>query len=1039
MIDESLMARWLEEPALAASRLRSWGLEDVHRAHAELAGMARSGVTLDLLAGLAEQLESALPGTSDPAMALGNLERFVAASRSPLALAALFDRDRSALPILLRLFSISQHLSDLLIRDPDAYDLLRLTEGRPVSREALIGELQGEVERAAESRQAAAALRRFKHRETLRIAYGDVILGQSLEVVTRQISFLADAILDAAVRFARRVRESTWGVPTLEDGSRARYAVLALGKLGGEELNYSSDVDLIPLYERDGETRGKRSVSNREFFERLTTDVVKLLGESTELGIAYRVDLRLRPEGIAGPVVQAFDFLRRHYENDGRTWERQAFVKARVVAGDHELGQALLERLEPWVYRRYLSRADISGIKALKRRIEARALGAGLDRRDVKSGLGGIRDIEFAIQFLQLLNGGDLPSVRVGSTLEAIAALADVGCLTLQERNLLERNYVFLRQVEHRLQILFDRKTHELPEDLGELRKLALRMGYRDLAIRPAVELFRQDLQERTEVDRRILDFLLHDAFGDEQSHPEADLILDPEPAESEVLAVLGRRRFEDPATAYQRLVDLGRERFPFLSTRRCRHFLASISAPLLDAIDGTPDPDRTLTMLGRVADSIGGKGTLWELFSYHRPSLELMVRLCASGDYLTDLLTNQSGMLDELLDSLLVERPPTPESLEESLAELCRGAEDPGPILASFKASQHLRIGIRDILGKTPIEKTQNALSDVAEALMRRVVAIERGGLVERYGEPEVSGEESDEPHVLALGKLGGREPNYHSDLDVVFLYDQEGTTRHRRADRATTHAHFYTQWATRIVNRIDRVGPNGRLYEMDARLRPTGRSGILAQSLLEFERYFRAGEGAIWERLAVLKARPILGSVTRRQRVLERVHQAVFSKSWQPEFASEIAAMRQRLQETASAENLKRGLGGTMDVEFSVQTLQLRYGGERPEIVVPGTLDGLARLAAAGLMDAAEAEEAAESYRWLRLVESRLRLMNTAARHDLPQDERAIARLSYLLEPLIGVAEARAGAWMERIEHMRIENRRRFTRLFDRLSRGG
>lgn len=1053
VFDTKSIRRLLSDENDRATELRSWGVSDLRRGASNLATIAAQGIPDDLMAAIGTQLSRLLPETSDPGMALNNLERFVCASRSPLSLGALFDRDRTALPILLRLFSTSQHLSDLLVREPEGYDLLRITEGRPVARKKLLDEIAAEVSQLSDERHAMAALRRYKHRETLRIAYGDLVGRQRLDVVARQISYLADALVNAAVLFAISQRQSKWGTPHSRDGRAARFSILGLGKLGGNELNYSSDIDLIPFYDEEGETRGgARSVSNREFYSRVVGDVVKLLGEVTDLGAVYRVDLRLRPEGSAGPVVRSLDAMLRYYDTAGRTWERQAFVKARAVAGDEALSDELLSRLQSWIYRNYLSRADISGIKALKRRIEQRATAVGtLDpqltgssntetplSRDVKCGLGGIRDIEFCIQFLQLLNGGDLPSIRSGPTLEAISLLAQAGCLTLQESHLLTENYEFLRTVEHRLQIMFDRRTHELPSDGVELRKLAIRMGFVDSKTSLAVDEFLISFRKRTETNRKMLNFLLHDAFPDEATHPEADLVLDPEPPVERIDAVLSRYGFADPQIAYRVLVSLGQERVAFLSTRRCRHFLAAIAPTLLQALKQTPDPDRTLVTLAQVADSIGGKGVLWELMSFHKPSLDLLVRLSASGDYLSGMLIRQPGMIDELLDSLLLERLPAGDALKESLRELSRGAEDIDPILHSFKSSHHLSVGVRDLLGRSDIEETHRSLADLSDALVEQVVQWEQAALEEKLGVPMLA---SSKPYrrcefvTLALGKWGGREPNYHSDLDLVFLYEGDGETQAARGKASTSNQHYFTQLAHRIVKRLSQVTPYGRLYEVDARLRPTGRSGSLVVSFSEFARYFAQGSGELWERLALVKARPVTGSDLVCAEAMKLVKQTLLSRRWQASDAREIAAMRMKLQETASSRNLKRGSGGTMDVEFACQMLQLCYDQAHPSILVPGTLEALACMAEAGILESTEAQAWSDDYRRLRTVESRLRLMNTAARHDLPDDSAEIARLSYVLrEP----EEAAVSRSLEhRLERTRSEIRERFLRLVERLAR--
>jgi glutamate-ammonia-ligase adenylyltransferase len=1027
----------LERPERAARWFLSQGLEDGRRAALNLASIARSGMSLDLIAVICDQLARHLPRISDPDMALNNLDRFVGAARNPLALGSLFERDAEALPTLLQIFSTSQFLSDWLMRDPESFDLLRLTEGQPVSRNALRDDICSNVAAVDDERVVTRILCGFRHREMLRIAYGDIVRGQPLETVTSQISYLADAIIEAAVRAAWRFQTEKRGVPRLANGAAGRFAVLALGKLGGEELNYSSDIDLMFLSDGPGKTDGQRSVSNGEFFDRLAKQIVKLLTEPTVLGTSYRVDLRLRPEGQQGPAVRDWDSALRYYDVSGRTWERQAFVKARAVAGDLTLGNFLLDQLQPWIYRRYLSRADIAGIRALKRRIEQRVQREGGDTRNVKTGHGGIRDIEFCIQFLQLLNGADLPEIRLGNTLLALAQLERVGCLTMQERQILEENYRFLRKIEHRLQILFDLKTHLLPDSDKELRRLAIRAGYHDRSDGSALDAFRHDLAQATNLNRRILDHLLHDAFGDDASAPETDLVLDPHPQPEMIERCLQRYHFRDVPAAYANLMALTTEPVSFLSTRRCRHFLASIAPHLLKAVAETPDPDSTLVNLSQVSDSLGGKGVLWELFSFNPPSLRLYVRLCAASPYLSGILTTNPGMIDELMDSLMLDRLPTYATLKITLHELCRGAEDLDPILHSFKSFQHLCVGVRDILGKEDLRDTHRALSDIAEVCLQEIAEREYRALVEKLGRPvkkrEGCGGEPCGWVIVALGKLGGREPNYHSDLDVVFLFEADGQTEHdkrgRRGD-TTTNQHFFSQLGQRIIKVVTRIGPHGRLYELDPRLRPTGKSGSLAVSLDEFARYFADGRGQLWERQALCKARPICGTAAAEEQTMNVIRRAITEYDWQPTSAEEIRRMRIRMQQSATDQNLKRGIGGTVDVEFIVQMLQLKYVAQHPAILVPGTLDALDALQQAGLLGADDARQLGRAYRFLRSIESGLRLMNTAARHDLPEDELELKKLAFLIG---------AESWRQLAEDCRRHRQRNrdcFHRLFDAAS---
>lgn len=1040
MLEREQLIHLLDNPDASAEPLKALNLREVERAHSNFVAIAELGLTLDLLALICDQLAAALPELSDPDMALNNLERFFAASRNPLSLGALFERDSDALPTLLQIFSSSQHLSDLLITDPESFDLLRLTEGQPVSRRVLIGEICDDVDTAANEQDVMTLLRRHKQRETLRIAYGDIIRRQRVQTVTEQISFLADALVEAAYRAALRKMVAKRGRPRRRDDSVARFAVLAMGKLGGTELNYSSDIDLIFLCDDGTKTDGERSVSNVEFFDGLARLMVKYLSEKTELGDVYRVDLRLRPEGSKAPLVISLGAALHYYDMKGRTWERQAFIKARTIAGSADLGDEVLTQLEPWIYRRYLGRVDISGIKALKRRIENRAIRDGCDASNVKEGHGGIRDIEFAIQFLQLVNGGDLQEIRTGNTLEAIARLAEAGCLTFEERTSLINNYTMLRSLEHRLQIMFNLQTHTLPDDDDELAKLAIRMGYKSEGNGTPLSLFKEDYALKTDQNRRILNHLLQDAFGsDEPASPEVDLVLDPDPSEAFIHEVLDKYGFAQVEDAYKNLMALTTEKISFLSTRRCRFFLASIANDLLRAIADTPDPDSTLISLSKVSDSLGGKGVLWELFSSSPPSLQLYVRLCGAAPYLSSILTSHPGMIDELMDSLILDKLPTHEGLHRTLVDLLYGADDPDLILHGFKNSLHLRVGVRDILGKEDIRNTHRVLSDVAEVCLKEVALREYDRLVEKYGVPTIHGGERDgeacEMVILAMGKLGGREPNYHSDLDVVFVYEGDGSTRQpsrSRSDKTTTNQHFFSQLGQRLIKVINFMGPFGRLYELDPRLRPTGKNGLLAVSLDEFRRYFDTGQGQLWERQALLKARPIYGSNKACDAAMNVVRYVITGLDWQPSHVAEIRNMRQRMEQNVSKRNLKRGPGGTVDVEFVVQMLQLKHAAQAPEVLVSGTLAGIEALRDAGRLEVEDAEYLLRSYRFLRSVEARLRLMNTTARHEIPEDERELTKLAYLLVGCDSGSQLRAD-----YEKCTNENRCRFNRLFDAAER--
>jgi glutamate-ammonia-ligase adenylyltransferase len=1008
-MDREALDRCVQSFEAAGPLLEAWQLLDRERGWRNL-GHLTASIGRDSLTQLCGPLGRLLPGCPDPDMALNNLERFLAGPGGTERLPVLLEGQARTLDVLLQLLGSSHGFSDLLCQHPDCLHILREPPHVP-GKEALRGELQAEVDAAADDTGALSAFRRFRQRQLLRIGLNDIVHERPLEEITSDLSQTADAALEVALATARRTVERRFGQPATAHGEPVRCVVLALGKLGGEELNYSSDIDLIVVYDEEGVTRGAHtaSVGNDEFFARVVSELVRLLSQHTGSGQAWRVDLRLRPEGQRGPLARSLASTLAYYDALGRTWERQALIKARPAAGDHELGRRFLEAVESFVYRKYLSFAEIKEIKALKRRIEQKTSKAGVSEREVKTGRGGIRDIEFTIQFLQLLNGGDLKEVHQRNTFQALHALERVGCLTDPEYRVLDDAYRFLRRTEHRLQLLFDLQTHTLPEAPDELTRLALRMGYAwtERAGGPQAA-FAADHAEKTELTRRILDHLLHQTFaGDpEEAQPESDLLLDPSPDPETIRVVLGRYGFRDVQGAYQNLNRLAQESVPFLSTRRCRHFLASIAPSLLRALAEAPDPDQALATLERVTGSLGAKTVLWELFSFNPPSLRLCVDLCASSQFLSELLITNPGMIDELLDSLVLNQPRSRQELTVELAALCRGAHELDPILHSFQDTHLLRIGVRHILGKDTIRQTTAALSDLAETILVRVVDAELAMLEMRYGRPVLGeGPRAGEPCrwvLLALGKLGGREMSYHSDLDLVLIYEGEGRTepppglsRFERPE-PIDNASFFTELAQHVIRTTSTVGPLGRLYEVDMRLRPTGRSGTLVVPLEEFQRYHRAGGAQLWERQTLTRARAVHGDPVFAGEAEALVRDLVCVVPWSPELAEELGAMRQRLEASRSRRNLKRGVGGLVDIEFLAQLFQIKYGRAHPELLTPDLWEALATLERLRLIGAADAFALGQAHDFLLRVQGRLRIVHNRSLDEVPDEPDEVEKLA-------------------------------------------
>lgn len=987
-----------------ASRFQNWPTARNH-----LRSIWNCGAPADLLEMLRQRLIRHLDDLVDWDATVSNLDRFISASRSPTSLLALFERDEAALSALLQVFATSQTLANRLIADPESFDLMRASDGQCAQRSFLVDELTAEVMALESSTRAALAIRKFTSREIIRIAYGEFVRDLSPDRVGRQLAFVADAVLEAALKFVLRRLERQLGHPFRIDGSPVQFSVIGLGELGGLEMGYGSPLELMFLFDAIEE----KNESHLAFVNQLVNDVIHLISSDDTAALNLTVDTSFRPLGEAA-CIGSSDLIARRLESDGRTWQRIKLIKGRVVAGNAELGEAFLARLEPWVYRRFLSRQDFADIRSLRRKLQRRFESGQADGDDVTMAPGGRQDIELMIQFLQLLHGGDSQSVRVVNTVEAIDVLEREGCLTHQEAELLAKGYGRLCRLQHQLSVMFGRHTSCLPHDDLMRRNLAWHLGVRDATGKTGdLDRFQTQLRETFELNRKVLNHLMVEApQGDDSDSAddfamETELVLDPSPDPEMVHLTLTRHSLSDPERAMENIRSLATESVRFLSRRRCHHFFAAIAPDLLSEIAKTPDPDRTLRTLAEVADSIGGKSSLWELLGANHATMQLMIRLCAATPYLSDILIEMPGMIDELIDSLLMNRLPSAERLDTRSIDLCRRAMDLDLVLHGFKASAHLMIGVRDILGKEPVEATHRSLADTAEACVRRVAEYEQEQLASRFGDPVGPDGEPAELIAVALGKFGGREPNYHSDLDVVFLYTADGQTERRVGGprKTITNAQFFNQLASAIVQRIKHPGEHGRLYDLDGRLRPTGEEGVLAEPITTFCGRFQRGMAPVWQRLALCKARVISGSRLVRQRATQSLAETLRQTKWHDAMLAEIRDLRGRMEQTAGEDNLKRGAGGTVDVEMIAQMLTLRHIADHFDALTDrgglatGTIESLQRLADAELLSPEQSLRLINHYRTLRGIEANLRLMDTPARHELPTDESRMRDLAFLM----------------------------------------
>ncbi|MDZ4850480.1 MAG: hypothetical protein SGI77_14440 [Pirellulaceae bacterium] len=1003
------------DPTLNDDAMRRWieisNLEHFRETSQNIAQLQGLGIPFDLLLVLWSQLPSALSALHEPDRGFGLFVRYMNFSRSPQSIATLFERDLEALPMLINAMSIGSPIAETLIHDPEAFELLRITDGQPVLRQALRDEVQAEVATARDESQVSKIMLRFRQREQLRIAYGQFIRQVSSEETYRQLSYVAEAILQAAFVRAYRDVSAKCGQPMHPSGVPSRCCIIALDELGANQQGYDTPLRLLFLAETNGRTNATRIVVNTDFFDRLSNSILELLAVKSDRHAIYEVEI-VRPSSIKNdaPFVDLAAAF-QHFDLRGRTWERQAFVQAQSMAGDISLGLEFLSRLQPWVYRRYLTDADIAGLGANQRKLQRRLdHDSHLKQTSATDPSRMVENIGQMVLFLQLLHGHAAPEIRIGNTLNA---------LDLTQKQ-------FLRETE----------CKALKEAYGAFRRMESELFFQDPSLGKSTLEEHRNIADAVQESNRIISSRLVESFPDSQQTPvETDLILDPQPDPIWIDQVLTPHRFSKPHAAYQYLMQLSEEDIAVLSTRRCRYFLSIIAPALLSEIARTPNPDQTLESLAKMSQSLGGKGILWELLASNPPTMQLIVRMCACSSYLVNLLTNSPGMIDELIDSLFVDRLPRRDELEWTLTELCRRANDIDRVLREFKNSMHLRVGVRDILNKESIVDTHRALSDIAEVCICRIVGEEYDALVHQFGDPLADGTNHATTGyaVLALGKLGGQEPNYHSDHSLVLLFEKDGVTKPVKGSRdqsATSVRHFFEQLAQRVMRRTNRGGSHPKLYEVDVRFGPLGKSGVLAMQLDQFVAYFKNGVGLAAERQSLCQARSIAGSPHFAKIAVKTIVELIRNSPLEKSDREAILVTRKELQQSASIHNLKRGEGGTVDVECLVQLLQLQYSGVHPEVLVPGTLEAIGLLERAKLLTSKDAQALHDGYYFLREIESGLRLMNTMARHDLPEDLSELNRLAFLLGWNTGL-ELREQANNARTTHREIFER--YTNIVD------
>ncbi|MEE9471361.1 MAG: hypothetical protein V3W32_06535, partial [Gemmatimonadota bacterium] len=741
------------------------------------------------------------------------------------------------LPDFLTLAGFSPYLGGLLVQNPDFLDVL--PSGGPARGPRTREDLDEDLARFQflnAGDDDSIVLRKFKQREYLRIALADALGTADLAAITRALSLLADVLLQKAVHMARAPLEAQHGRPTSRDDQgqieEVGFTIIALGKLGGEELNYSSDIDLIYLYGRDGETaglgvKGEGGIRNREFFTHLAAEVTRLIGGGGPEGQVFRVDLDLRPGGHDGDLVMTTGAATAYYRNWAENWERQALCKARPTAGDLDLGLRFVAGVEELIYRPDPDPYMTLEIAAMKDRIDARLSAQGRTRTDIKLGWGGIRELEFAVQALQLRHGGREHWVRQGNTLLALHRLAEKGFLGYAECAALGEAYVFLRDLEHRIQLGRNRQTSNLPADPGDLERLARRMRSFHGATGGAALALTEALDRHRAVIRAAYDNVFSGAaqprIGEESEETRFELL-----DEGALTDRVRRAGIEDAEAVLRPVQLIGRRLHEAAGRSESRSVFRKAGPALLQLAASTPNPRRALGNLERLIASLTSHPETLERFLAHREILGPIVQVLGRSNLLAGLLIRQPVILNRLGDRLRVVRRTTADDYRHRLVEpTTRPGRSRAARLSALRRRQQeelAMIALRDINRQSTLRQALKSLSNLADAVLEAVLNLERQGLTPRTNAPTAGPRLT----VLGLGRLGYRELDFGSDLDLVFVRD-------RGPGPAAV------RWCEAIVRTLGTLSRDGQLYKVDLRLRPSGREGEFVPSLDGLVEYFR------------------------------------------------------------------------------------------------------------------------------------------------------------------------------------------------------
>ena len=928
-------------------------------------------------------------------------------SRAAEAHAAIIEGDKDFFEELLQIWGFSDFIAKSCLRNPDILmDLVEsthllqsypadfyqeklntlLTDFSPKSTIPLTN-----ADLAKQIPSLQHLLRNFRRREMVRIAWRDLSGRAMLAETMADLSGFADACINGSLSALYHLQCRVEGIPRTKNGSQQHLTVFGLGKLGGKELNFSSDVDLIFSYPEAGKTdHPEKSQTNDNFFVRLCRNLIKSLSEITPDGQVFRVDMRLRPDGENGPLVMSFDNMVEYYQLHGREWERYAWIKARPVAGDTAAAKSLLQQLNPFIYRRYLDYGAFDSLRDMKQNISIEVKRKGLEN-NIKLGQGGIREIEFFGQVFQLIRGGVTPMLQDQRILHILDILANENYIEPQTRDELHESYCFLRDTEHRLQEFSDQQTHDLPRGPKARLRLAIAMGFDDWAS------FSASLEQYTDNAHHHFSNLLASKHSDTEVNCNGENLAElaclwtSTSVNEQTCRELSNAGFKMPETAITILDQFKNSSGTRSLSRAGRTKIDKLIPIVLKATSRSSQPDLALKHIMGLIEAIQRRTNYVSLLLENPGALEHLIRLANASPWILTFLSRHPVLLDELIDPRTLYAPPQKDALIQNLSRRLSKMDSDDleyqiETLCIFRQVNELRVAAADITDVLPLMRVSDYLSGIAETILEKVVSLSWQHLITKHGRPSAS--LNNHPckkgfAVIAYGKLGGLELGYGSDLDMVFIHagDKGQTT----GDHPIENAQFYARLGQRMVHLLTTHTAAGRIYEIDMRLRPSGSSGLLVSHFTSFQAY-QSEDAWTWEHQALLRTRAIIGDKHLtdwfdgvRKEILTRKRRKL-------DLQQEVITIRNKMRSALSQKepgrfDLKQDQGGIVDIEFIVQYLVLLNAHKFNELVIyPDNVRQIQALSETGILD----EKVAHLLRRIYLVyRATVHRLNLAEKH--------------------------------------------------------